>query len=312
MIYLPSIVCVGHWFEKKRAFTTGIVVCGTGMGQSIFPPLAHYLLTEYGWEGQNLIMAGIVLHCAICGMTFLPIERYLFKQQKFVRPRVEIERGAIMKALIEHKKRERTISNGSLDNCIITRDNRLIKLDPKVFDIKRNSSFIARFKRQLGFSTQSLECSSIQGIPSIVLDAVQKDLNRTSVTSIYMPNGTKLPENLSQSQAVQKRGSVSEGYFLTSTVPNGSIPVSNGSVMLNGVLKAQNSDVSDENSGVDSQDEGITFKTRQNDSVPSLTRSASDLESMSVPSSSIDGSVISIHLIEGGAPDSVSSIMSVR
>lgn len=29
-IYLPAIVTVGYYFEKKRAFATGIAVCGSG------------------------------------------------------------------------------------------------------------------------------------------------------------------------------------------------------------------------------------------------------------------------------------------
>lgn len=29
-IYLPAIVTVGHYFESKRAFATGIAVCGSG------------------------------------------------------------------------------------------------------------------------------------------------------------------------------------------------------------------------------------------------------------------------------------------
>ncbi|BFZ25529.1 hypothetical protein BsWGS_28568 [Bradybaena similaris] len=323
MVYLPSIVCVGYWFEKKRAFTTGIAVCGTGMGQFAFPPLAHYLLTEYGWEGKNLIMAGIVLHCAVCGMTFLPLDREFNKRPPPVKRRVEIERGAIMKALIEHKNRQRTISNGSLDNCIITIDNRLIKLDQKLLECKRNNSFIARFKRQLGFSAQSLACSktSIQGIPSIVIDAVQKDLNKAaaSTTPIYRPNGIRVPEDLSQSQTqfVTKRGSLPDGSVLTSLspLPNGIIPIANGGVQANSVAKTRSCEVipSDENLWIgQSQDEGLTFKVKQIGGLPSVSRSASDLESLATQSPSAEGSVISIQVIESGAPDTIHSTTSVR
>lgn len=98
-----------------------------------------------------------------------------------------------MKALIEEKKRQRTISNGSLDNCIITKDNRLIKIDPALLECKRNNSFIARFKRSLGFSSQSLNKSksSLAGIPSIVIDAVNeahKDSNGSKLSPIYRPS----------------------------------------------------------------------------------------------------------------------------
>ncbi|XP_005109624.2 uncharacterized protein LOC101862144 isoform X3 [Aplysia californica] len=232
MIYLPSIVCVGYWFDKKRAFTTGIALCGSGVGQFLFAPLARYLLTEYTWQGMNMIMAGIVFKCAVCGMLFLPVDkRTKMWPRKPTQSRVEIERGTIMKALIEDKKRQRTISNGSLDNCIITRDNRLVKLDPKIFELKRNNSLIAKFKRQMGFSSQSLANSknSLQGIPSIVIDAVQKDLNNggSAGSPIYQPNGTRV-QQLSQTH-LQKRGSLPDGRGSLPIVANG-----NGAIVSNG------------------------------------------------------------------------------
>ncbi|CAF0747997.1 unnamed protein product [Didymodactylos carnosus] len=41
LIYLPSIVMVGHYFEKKRAIATGITVSGTGIGSITFGPLSR-------------------------------------------------------------------------------------------------------------------------------------------------------------------------------------------------------------------------------------------------------------------------------
>ena len=32
MVFLPAIVCVGLYFETKRALATGIAVCGAGVG----------------------------------------------------------------------------------------------------------------------------------------------------------------------------------------------------------------------------------------------------------------------------------------
>ncbi|KAH9507596.1 hypothetical protein Btru_051540 [Bulinus truncatus] len=241
LIYLPSIVCVGYWFEKKRAFATGIVVCGTGIGQFVIPPLAGYLLSEYTWEGHNLILAGLVLKCAVCGMLFIPLNLREYNLKRAKQARVEIERGAIMKALIEDKKRQRTISNGSLDNCIITKDNRLIKLDPKILELKRNNSFIAKFKRQLGFSSQSLACSK-NSLASYVIDAVNKNNS-----PIYCPNGVSV-QHLSQSQQVSKRGSLPDGVIQCngsslSIVTNGGLTTANGSILPNGVSKTRSCNV---------------------------------------------------------------------
>ncbi|XP_076438572.1 monocarboxylate transporter 5-like [Babylonia areolata] len=200
MIYLPAIVTVGHWFDKKRAFATGLAVCGTGVGTFIFAPLSQRLVQEFEWRGAHLIIAGIVLNCMVCGVVFRPLDKVKKPRRECYQSQVEIQRGAIMKALIEEKKRQRTISNGSLDNCIITRDNRLIKVDPALLDPKRRNSFIARFKRSLGFSSQSLNKSksSLNAIPSIVIDAVneaQKESNGSKLSPIYRPSSSSPPSS---------------------------------------------------------------------------------------------------------------------
>jgi hypothetical protein len=130
LIYLPAIVIVGFYFEKKRAFATGIAVCGSGIGTLVFAPFSEYLLSIYDWKGAMLIMAGIVLNCAVCGALFRPLEpmkpKKKYRKEGHI-PRSKIRRGSIMQKIIEEKARQRTISQGSLDGCIITRDNELIK-----------------------------------------------------------------------------------------------------------------------------------------------------------------------------------------
>jgi MFS family permease len=52
---------------------TGIAVCGSGLGTFLFAPLTEYLIYEYGWRGAMLIIAGLVLNCAILGALFRPV-----------------------------------------------------------------------------------------------------------------------------------------------------------------------------------------------------------------------------------------------
>lgn len=305
MIYLPSIVVVGYWFERKRALTTGIALCGSGVGGMIFAPLTTYLLEQYTWQGHNLIIAGIVLNCAVCGMLFFPLDKCSVDPQKPMITRIEMERGAIMKALIEEKSRQRTISTGSLDNCIITRDNKLIKLDPKIF-IQRNNSFIAKFKKQLGFSSQSLEVErveSIQGIPSIVIDAVQRDLKTGKTSSpIYRPNGTRVQQLSQQSlQSFSKRGSLPEGTNLPDVASSSAScqGFPNGSTC-NGMPKTRSWNVlPNEHQNSHSHLNGGMSLTHVG-TPPDVTRSATDLQS-SNKIQPLDSSVISIQLIRNGA-----------
>ena len=73
MIYLPAVVAVGYYFETKRSLATGIAVCGSGFGTFTFAPLASYLLENYGWKNSILILAGLILNCAIFGAMMRPL-----------------------------------------------------------------------------------------------------------------------------------------------------------------------------------------------------------------------------------------------
>lgn len=73
LIYLPAIVSVTQYFEKKRAFATGLAVCGSGVGTFIFAPLTKWLIDSYTWKGAILIEAGLIFNCVICGALFRPL-----------------------------------------------------------------------------------------------------------------------------------------------------------------------------------------------------------------------------------------------
>ncbi|KAJ8969484.1 hypothetical protein NQ317_011490 [Molorchus minor] len=101
LIYLPAVVCVGYYFETKRSLATGIAVCGSGVGTCAFAPLAAVLLESYGWRGANLILAGLILNCAIFGALMRPLE---YPKENGEKPllqrmaeerRIQMERGSI-------------------------------------------------------------------------------------------------------------------------------------------------------------------------------------------------------------------------
>ncbi|XP_065164222.1 uncharacterized protein [Atheta coriaria] len=67
LCYVASVVIVAYYFDKRRSFATGLSVCGSGIGTFIFAPLTQALITEYGWRGTTLILAGLFLNLAVCG-----------------------------------------------------------------------------------------------------------------------------------------------------------------------------------------------------------------------------------------------------
>ena len=55
-LYLPTLVSVGYYFDKKRALATGFSTCGSGIGTLVLAPFARYLLQKYGWKGAHFIL----------------------------------------------------------------------------------------------------------------------------------------------------------------------------------------------------------------------------------------------------------------
>ncbi|KAL0830433.1 hypothetical protein ABMA28_002604 [Loxostege sticticalis] len=102
MIYLPSVVAVGYYFETRRSLATGIAVCGSGVGTFSFAPLASILMNEFGsWQNANLLLAGLILNCAVFGALMRPLvypkstgEKPLL-QRMAEEKRLQMERGSI-------------------------------------------------------------------------------------------------------------------------------------------------------------------------------------------------------------------------
>ncbi|KAB7498184.1 Monocarboxylate transporter 5 [Armadillidium nasatum] len=86
LIYLPAIVSVTGYFEKKRSFATGIAVCGSGLGTFLFSPLNEYLIEIYGWKGALMILSAIILNCAVFGALFRPLELEALPRQNISSP----------------------------------------------------------------------------------------------------------------------------------------------------------------------------------------------------------------------------------
>ncbi|XP_060067053.1 monocarboxylate transporter 13-like [Ylistrum balloti] len=73
-LYVPPIVIIGEYFDKRRALATGIAVCGAGLGGLIFAPVNEFLLEKYAWRGTMWIMSAITLNSAVFSATFKPMK----------------------------------------------------------------------------------------------------------------------------------------------------------------------------------------------------------------------------------------------
>ncbi|KAL3854963.1 hypothetical protein ACJMK2_014198 [Sinanodonta woodiana] len=62
LLYVPSHVLCGLYFERHRSLASGIAKSGEGFGSIVFPYIVYMLIEKYGWKGSFFLMAGLSLH----------------------------------------------------------------------------------------------------------------------------------------------------------------------------------------------------------------------------------------------------------
>lgn len=127
LMYLPSIVVVGYYFDKKRALATGIAVCGSGIGTFVLAPLLTFLVEEYGWRGCVVIVGGLLLNGIPFALIYRPLEptKILKRDKSFEQMEMAVGDGS--NQLQKMKNRDRTVSMGSTsDGAIITETNEVL------------------------------------------------------------------------------------------------------------------------------------------------------------------------------------------
>lgn len=72
-MYIPSVVVVGVYFEKRRNLAMGLAVSGCGAGSLVFAPLLRLLVSTYGWRGSLLITSGLCLQSVVFGALLRPL-----------------------------------------------------------------------------------------------------------------------------------------------------------------------------------------------------------------------------------------------
>ncbi|VDK83285.1 unnamed protein product [Litomosoides sigmodontis] len=89
LIYLPSIVTVGYYFEKKRSIATGIAVAGSGVGTFVFPPLCIVLINQFGWKIAVCALAALSFSSIIYGLLYRPLQTPATKKEEKAKSDVE-------------------------------------------------------------------------------------------------------------------------------------------------------------------------------------------------------------------------------
>ncbi|XP_069474397.1 monocarboxylate transporter 14 isoform X2 [Ambystoma mexicanum] len=73
MVYLPAVVMVGQYFQKRRALAQGLSTTGTGFGTFLITILLKYLCKEYGWRNAMIMQGAVSLNMCVCGALMRPL-----------------------------------------------------------------------------------------------------------------------------------------------------------------------------------------------------------------------------------------------
>ncbi|MFC2005073.1 MFS transporter [Chloroflexota bacterium] len=57
----PIVSTLARWFVKRRGMVIGIAASGAGLGRTIMPLLATWLISIYGWRNTSIIISILVL-----------------------------------------------------------------------------------------------------------------------------------------------------------------------------------------------------------------------------------------------------------
>jgi hypothetical protein len=212
LIYLPSIVSVGYYFERKRAVATGIAVAGSGVGTFIFAPFSKYLLDIYDWKNALWIMSGIVLNGLVFGALMRPLEARKpskkprrktlidrMKEKNRLRQESEVmEATAILDKLQEAKlARQRQLRDEDSESEASWHSNAVHgtridqdSIDPRVIASVSRQNSVAQ--RQMSLQSGDSDQSPGNTLPRIVIENEDGDEERgdgdQSVTELHPLN----------------------------------------------------------------------------------------------------------------------------
>ncbi|XP_015726941.1 monocarboxylate transporter 14 isoform X2 [Coturnix japonica] len=89
MVYLPAVVMVGQYFQKRRALAQGLSTTGTGFGAFLMTALLKYLCKEFGWRNAMFIQGAICLNLCVCGALMRPLSPSYINAKYVVRSNSE-------------------------------------------------------------------------------------------------------------------------------------------------------------------------------------------------------------------------------
>ena len=82
-VWIPLLSTIVRWFVAKRSLMTGVVGVGTGTGVLVGPPVANWLISNYGWRVAYMISGIAVWVVVILAAQLLKRDPTKIKQMPY-------------------------------------------------------------------------------------------------------------------------------------------------------------------------------------------------------------------------------------
>ncbi|KAJ8971961.1 hypothetical protein NQ317_006003 [Molorchus minor] len=74
MMYIPSLLVVGFYFERWRGLATCLAVCGSSLGVLTFPPVVTTVLKSMNWKWKFIVLSAITFSTILCALSYRPLQ----------------------------------------------------------------------------------------------------------------------------------------------------------------------------------------------------------------------------------------------
>ena len=109
LVYVPSIIVIGFYFERWRALATSLAVTGSAVGIIGFPFIIEGILANYDWKSKFHVIAGICVVVSAVALFYRPLKptRVLTNKDKSIVQVLSIGDGSVYFQEVEDKGSER-------------------------------------------------------------------------------------------------------------------------------------------------------------------------------------------------------------
>ena len=180
-LYLTSIAALSFTFTSHFSLVLGVMLCVSKVSHFLHEPLTELLVSTFRWDGTCQIMAACCLNGLVCGLLFgapnniesLALE-WLFYWPSFESSNdskgpsevKDFKNSFVVQSILRVKEKQKDHSNKSLDGCILTNSNNLLRppSDTQLADTPQQQR--PSLPSSLQSSSISFSCSSHSSLQS--------------------------------------------------------------------------------------------------------------------------------------------------